>query len=337
MGSIKIDAILAPECDLETLTRLSSLAEKYGFDTIWMGDGAYQRDYASCMTFMAQATKKIGIGLAVTNPYLRHPVKSALAIATINEVSKGRAKLGIGAGSLDTLKSLGYYWERPAQRIADMIIVIRTLLRGDRVNHKADSIIVDGVKAWMPLVGPIPIYVGCRRPIMMRMAGRMAEGVLLDNVPIEYIPYAKRQLLKGAASVGKDLEEFDVGNLSIFAASENRREAKQRVKRHLPYDFITISDRELKAVGLNQSDVEPIVEALKRQLPEEFVKASENVTDYMVEKFSTSGTPEDCIKRIKEYSNAGITRILLGLPTEPRDRPEETLKLAGEHVLPEFQ
>jgi len=58
MGRIKIDAIIAPECDLRTLARLSKMAKRYNFNTIWMGDGAYQRDYTACLTIMAQATKR---------------------------------------------------------------------------------------------------------------------------------------------------------------------------------------------------------------------------------------------------------------------------------------
>ena len=336
MGRINIDAIIAPECDLKTLARLSKMAEKYNFNAIWMGDGAYQRDYASCLTIMAQATKRIGVGLAVTNPYLRHPIKSALAIASVNEISGGRALMGIGAGSLDTLKSLGHNWNMPVERISDMITAVRSFLSGRSVELKTDTISIEGVKAWMPLISPIPIYVGCRRPLMMRMAGRFADGVLLDNVPIEYLPFALDQLKTGSELSRRDFTKFDVGNLSIFAVSEDKKEAMKRVKRHLPYDFITISKRELRAVGLTPRDIEPMLAALRRQLPEDFMKASEFVTDYMVKNFSTSGTPEECIRRIKDYSRAGVTRILLGLPTEPSDKPEETLKLAGESILPEL-
>ena len=171
---------------------------------------------------------------------------------------------------------------------------------------------------------------------MMRMAGRMADGVLLNNVPLEYVPYAITRLRKGAESGRRDFGEFDVGNLNVFAVSEDREEARERVRRQLPIDFISISERELSAVGLSLTDVEPIRTALKRQFPEDFMKASEFVTDYMMEKFSVSGTPEDCVKRMKDYEKAGVTRILLGLSTSPRDRPEETLRLAGESIMAEF-
>jgi 5,10-methylenetetrahydromethanopterin reductase len=336
MSNIKFDIIFAAECDLKTLTNIAKQAERYGFDTVWAGDNSYIRDYAVCLTYMAQATKRIGIGLAVTNPYLRHPFKSALAVASINEVSEGRAKFGIGAGSHETMKSFGYDWDRPAQRIADMITAVRPFLRGENVTFKTDTMMVDGVKACMPLLGPIPIYVGCRRPVMMRMAGRVADGVLLNNVPVEYLPYAISRLRNGTESAGRDLDAFDVGNLNVFSVSEDREEARERVRIQLPIDFISISERELESVGLGLGDVIQIRMALKRQFPEDFVKASRFVTDYMVEKFSVSGTPEDCVRRIKDYVKAGVTRILLGLSTNTVDKPEETIKLAGESILTEF-
>jgi 5,10-methylenetetrahydromethanopterin reductase len=334
---MKIDVTLgAPKCNLETLMNLARLAERYGFDTVWSGDAAYERDYVVGMTHVAQATKKVGVGLAVTNPYLRHPIKTALAVASINEVSGGRAKFGIGAGSLETLRSLGLDWVRPAQRIAEMINVSRDFLRGETVNYVTDTITVSEVKAWMTLMGPIPFYVGCRRPVMLRMAGKTADGVLMDNVPVEYLPYAMDRIRKGAESAGKEIEKFDVGNLNMFAVSEDRTEARRRAKRLLPMVFITITERELEAIGLTKRDVEPIQTVIRRQTAEDFAKASSLVTDYMVDKVATCGTPEDCVKRIRDYGKAGVTRMVLELPTEPVYKPEEILKLAGEAIIPEF-
>jgi 5,10-methylenetetrahydromethanopterin reductase len=334
---MKIDVTLgAPKCNLETIMNLARLAERYGFDTVWMGDPSYERDYVAGLTHVAQATKSVGVGLAVTNPYLRHPIKTALAVASINEVSGGRARFGIGAGSLETLRSLGHDWVRPAQRIAEMIAVSRTFLGGETVNFASDTINVSDVKAWMPLMGPIPIYVGCRRPVMMRMAGRMADGVLLDNVPVEYLPYAIDRIRGGAESAGKAIDRFDVGNMNMFVVSEDRMEARRWAKRLLPMVFITISEMELQAIGLTKKDIEPIQTALRRQLPEDYAKASDLVTDHMAEKVATCGTPEDCVKRIRDYGKAGVTRMVLELPTDPEYEPEETLKLAGEAIIPEL-
>jgi len=189
----------------------------------------------------------------------------------------------------------------------------------------------------IPKRSEIPIVVGCRRPKMLQMAGRVADGILLDNVPLNYMQYAIEQVKKGAASVERKIDDFEYGDLVVSAVSEDRAEARNRVKRHIPFDFITISGRELRTVGLNFKDVEPIRSALRRQLPEDFARARAAVTDEMVDQFSISGTPEDCIRQIRSMENAGMTHVMLSIPSKPEDEPEKMIRLYGEQVIPEFK
>jgi 5,10-methylenetetrahydromethanopterin reductase len=333
----KIGLMVAPEAEFSVLARTARLAEKYGFSSLWIADGAYERDFNVAMTVVAYATKKIKVAVGVTNPYTRHPVKTACTIASLNELLNGRAILGIGAGSRDTLRSFGGDWVKPVETCEEAIQLTRSVLNGEMVHFRGKCVTADRVRMLIPKRGEIPIVVGCRRPLMLQMAGRVADGVLLDNVPINYMRYAIEQVKKGSASVERKIDDFEYGDLVVSAVSEDRAEARNRVKRHIPYDFITISGKELRTVGLTYKDVEPIRAALRRQLPEDFAIARAAVTDKMVDQFSISGTPEDCIRQIKAMEGAGMTLVMLSIPSKPEDEPEEMIQLYGEQVIPEFK
>jgi 5,10-methylenetetrahydromethanopterin reductase len=333
----RIGLMIAPEAEFGVLANTAKLAEKYGFDSLWIADGAYERDFNVAMTVVSYATRSIGVAIGVTNPYTRHPVKTACAIASINELLNGRAILGVGAGSRDMLQSLGKDWVKPVKTCEEAIKVIRAIISGESVDFKGETVTTNRVRIQIPKKSDIPIIVGCRRPLMLQMAGRVADGILLDNAPINYMREAVEYVEKGASSANRKIRNFEFGDLVVSSISEDRREARDRVKRHIPYDFITISERELKTIGLTLKDAEPIRAALRRQLPEDFAKARGAVTDKMVDEFSVSGNPEDCIRQIEAMEKAGMTLVMLSLPSRPEDEPEEMIKLFGEHVIPYFK
>src|SRR4051812_25021185 len=83
---------------VQQTTEYVRLAEQWGYDSAWLGDDIGGRDPFIALTSWATATKSIRLGVAVTNPYTRHPVSIAATAATLDECSNGRAILGIGTG-----------------------------------------------------------------------------------------------------------------------------------------------------------------------------------------------------------------------------------------------
>ena len=96
------------------------LAEANGYDTAWLADERFYREVYSCLTYFAQHTSRIKVGPCVTDPYTRHPALTAMAIATLDELSGGRAILGIGAG-ISGFTELGVERKKPARAIREHI------------------------------------------------------------------------------------------------------------------------------------------------------------------------------------------------------------------------
>ena len=106
------------------------LAEDSKFDYVWITDHYNNRNVCAMLTILALKTHTIKMGSGVTNPYHINPAVTASAIATINEISNGRAVLGIGAGDKVTFDRIGISWEKPLGRMREAVEIIKALHSG---------------------------------------------------------------------------------------------------------------------------------------------------------------------------------------------------------------
>ncbi|MHA1838933.1 MAG: LLM class flavin-dependent oxidoreductase [Candidatus Ranarchaeia archaeon] len=336
---IKIGLLLDPGTPPEEIPKYARFAENAGFYGIWGGDTPTTPHAPVVLTLMAQYTSTIPIGYSLTNPYVRHVVKTAVSAATLDDASNQRLIFTFGAGTLEGLQAIGMDWIRPVLHIREAITVCRRLWAGETVTFEGETTQVKNTRLYRPPKREdIPVYIGCRRPYMARLAGEIAEGIILDNIPLGYSDYIQKQLQKGADKAGRKLTKnnFCVANMSTWSVSHNRQEAMDSARFLVPIDFITISDREIKAAGLTHDDVAPIQKALQQQTLDSLKEAANHVTDHMINEFSVAGTPEDCIERISQFEKKGFDLIILALPTEHKFKPWQSLRLAKEEILPYF-
>ena len=177
----------------EAIAQTVQRAEDCGFNEAWVGDsqGIWHDLYVS-ITLWAVRTRRIRLGVGVTNLITRHPAVTARAMATLDEVSGGRALLGFGAGDT-ALKHLGL---KPSS-LKDMeegILLIRGLLAGEDGQYQGNTI--PRFTGFQPR--KVPIYLACYGPKMLELAGRVTDGV---NVPTgispELIQYALGRIESG--------------------------------------------------------------------------------------------------------------------------------------------
>src|SRR5207244_5865725 len=103
-----------------------------GYDYLWLADERFFREVYASLTLCALRTERIKLGPCVTDPYSRHPAMTAMAIATVDEISRGRAVLGIGAG-VSGFREMGVTRARPGVAIGEAGGVVRRTLAGERV------------------------------------------------------------------------------------------------------------------------------------------------------------------------------------------------------------
>jgi 5,10-methylenetetrahydromethanopterin reductase len=179
------------------LVRHAALAESMGFDSVWVIDSQLLcREVTVTLAAILLATKTIRAATGVTQPVTRHASVMASAMATLSELSGGRAIMGIGTG-FSSLRTIGLGQAKIAE-VETYVGSVRALLRGDPVRF-GDT---DGSLSWLPAPASVPIVIAATGPRMIRTAGRIADGVILHHgVSPELITRALGWLDGGAAEV----------------------------------------------------------------------------------------------------------------------------------------
>jgi 5,10-methylenetetrahydromethanopterin reductase len=168
---------LFPEAPAAELVDTFVAAEELGLDEVWIGDeGPAHQDPFAVLAAAAVRTSRITLGVAVTNPYLRHPAVTASAMAAVADLSGGRAILGIGAGGGVALDPVGIARTEPLKRTRDAVRVARAVVSGQ------------ATEGYTPPEGaarhdPLPVFIGARGEAFNRYASAAADGAFLGGIP----------------------------------------------------------------------------------------------------------------------------------------------------------
>lgn len=178
-------------------------AEELGCSFLWANDDRLQRDLFGVLTAIALATGRVRLGPGVTNPYSRHPALLASATATLDEISGGRAVLGLGAGGTNH-RALGVERTAPVATLREAIDLIRRLLSGETVTREGHVVSRDAVLGFEPVREAVPIYLGARGPRMLELAGEVADAAIVGNLAtVGGWRYARERVRAGLDRAGR--------------------------------------------------------------------------------------------------------------------------------------
>ncbi|MUV91109.1 5,10-methylenetetrahydromethanopterin reductase, partial [Halapricum sp. CBA1109] len=217
---------LTPEHPVGTLADFAATAESAGLDAAFVSHHYNNRDQFMALTEMASRTDDIALGPGIANPYETHPVTLASRMATLQEVSGGRGRFGIGPGDASTLANLGFDQDDALRRTLETFKVAQELWAGERVDHDGTFRADDAGLNYE--VESIPVYVGAQGPHMTRMAAKHADGVLYNGVHPRDVEWAADQVAKGLEERPDHRGEFDFaayGSVSVAEDADAAREA----------------------------------------------------------------------------------------------------------------
>ena len=278
---------LIPEAPVEQIVALGRRAEALGFERCWVYDeGLATRDVYVTLAAIAVATSRLRIGTGITNPYTRHPATTAAAIATIDDLSSGRAFLGIGAGGSLTLGPLGIERERPLAAVRDVITACRGLFSGAPVTMHGQGFELR--EATLGFGRPdIEIWLAGRGPKMLALGGELADGVMLDFIHKETLGDCVRQ-------VRSDPSRRTQISYSTMVITDD--EAMADTKPHMTYRLVDSRPQVRQRLGITDTQVATIREAMADGL----VAAGQLVRDEWVHPFVISGTVDQCARELAE-------------------------------------
>jgi len=153
-------------------------AEADGFGSAWSVHFSRAVDALDVLAVAGGRTSRIGLGVGVVPTYPRHPLALAQQAATVQAFCGGRLTLGVGVSHRPVIEDLhGLPYARPAAHMRDYLSVLMPLLREGSVRHKGDFYQVDGGFV-VPGTSPVPVLVGALSPLMVEVAGELADGVV---------------------------------------------------------------------------------------------------------------------------------------------------------------
>jgi probable F420-dependent oxidoreductase len=322
-----------PDPPYQRLVELMQLAEANGFEYGWTYDShiLWQEPYP-LLTACALDTVKIKLGLNVTNPGTREPTVTASAFATLQDISGGRMVMGIGRGD-SARRVIGQQPVKVAE-FEQAVAMIKDLMNGREVRWNDTDVQIK----WAKGLPPIPLYVAGYGPKVLSIAGRLADGVIIQLADPEIVEWIIGIVRGAAAEAGRDPAELKIVACApahitndIAAACEQVRWFPAMVSNHV-MDLLSKYDRSQLPEGLTS-----YVEQWERQRYDYAehsrvgAKHGEFVSDETCERFCILGTPDQHVAKLKQLEAAGVDQWNIYLMTSGQ---EHTLETYGKEIIP---
>ena len=339
MNIVTTGVLLSGELPASELAPLARHIEEWGYDYLWFADERFFREVYSSLTLCALNTSRIKLGPCVTDPYTRHPALTAQAIGTLDEISAGRAVLGIGAG-ISGFAELGVDRFRPALAIREAVTLIRALLRDKEVDYQGRTVGFNGGGLNFPPIRPdIPIYIASNSPMGLRLAGELADGAIVSSCASEAtVDYSLGIIGEGASRTGRDIADIDrVARLNCCIAP-NAQEALQGVRLSMVRSLSTYA-RFATAAGV---EVPPNLTEAVAQMGythdrQKLESLARQVPDDLIRDATLVGTVGEVTAGVVSIIERGITQVTIRASATSHQGIDATLEAFATQVMPEVR
>jgi 5,10-methylenetetrahydromethanopterin reductase len=316
-----------------TLVEWAVLAEQKGFDFCWFPHDILCKNTWIMTTAVAMVTEKIRIGSVGTNPYTTDPAEIATYVATLDELSKGRAVLGLGLHTEKMVEWLGIKVKDMMTRTRESIEIVRRLLRGEVVAYQGDEFHWSDqcYLRFKPYRDRVPIYACGFGKDYLSLTGEIGDGSLPMATPPESAGLMVKAIHDGLRRSGRKPGDIDITGCAWFSVSDSEEAAQDTIRRIIAYFGPYLEEEALNTIGLSVKDFDRI----KTRISEgQYAEAESLVTERML-GLALVGTPKQVIPRIERLLESGITQVSVGGPLGPD--PRKTIELLGDRVIPYFR
>ena len=324
-----------PDPPYTRLLELIRLGEQAGFDHGWTYDShVLWQEGIVLLTLMARETERMKLGHCVTNPGTREPTVLASAYATLQDVSGGRVVCGIGRGD-SARRVIGYQPVKMAE-FERSCRMIKALMNGEQVEWNEKQVQLE----WAKGLPRIPLYVAAYGPRALGVAGRVADGVIIQLADPVIVKWIMEQARAAAAEVGRDPDELECIVCAPSHVSDDLADARDQV-RWFP---AMVSNHVLDLIEAHGEDSEiphELTDYVKARKSYDYSEHSrvgarhgDWVSDEICDRFSVIGSVGEITAKLRELETAGVDQFNIYLMTHGQ---EETLEAYGREVIPQFR
>ena len=319
---------ILPNRPLKDFIDIVSLADELNYGGVWVADSqSVFRDAFIALTMFAQHTRQLQLATGVSNAITRHPAVIANNFATLDEISGGRAILGIGVGD-SAIFNIG---QKPAKlkRLEYVIGVVRKLMAGESAEFDGAELKV----SWPPR--QVPVVIACTGPRSLQLAGRIADGVLFQvGAAPGLVRYAQKNIALGAKEAGRELKDIKLYQRLACAVGDDREQVRTEAKGYAPVAANTIYSSIPREDIPDElwDDLHEMKQAYDYQQHGSMdAKQAALITDRILDAVAIAGTAAEAVPRFQELIDLGVENFVL--PVATRD-PAAIIRKLSDEVIP---
>jgi probable F420-dependent oxidoreductase len=324
-----------PDPPYARMIELMQFAEGQSFEYAWTYDShiLWQDSYATLALAAAQ-TEKIKLGHFVTNPGIRDPTVVASWYATVQDISNGRMAMGIGRGD-SSRRVVGLTPVKVAE-FERRCRMIKELMNGREVEWNDKQLKLEWVREELP---PIPLWIAGYGPKALAVAGRVADGVIIQLADQQIIQWIMDTARRAAEEAGRDPSELKC----IVGAPSNVTDVIESAREQAKWFPAMVSNHVMDLIeryGFDSEIPAALTEYVKARKFYDYKEHSrvgaahgEFVTDEIVDRFCVLGTPAEATAKLKELESVGVDQFNIYLMTNSQ---EATLEAYGRDIIPQF-
>jgi F420-dependent oxidoreductase-like protein len=314
--------------DRPTVLRTARLAEELGYDSIWVPE-AWGYEQFQLLTEIALATRSLKVATGIANVFSRSAALLAMSIATLDEISEGRAILGLGTSGRNVVENLhGVPYRKPLTRLRETIGIVRALLRGDRLSPEMSTLFeARHFKLEMqPRRADVPIYVASLQEQAIREVGRLADGWVPTFWPYRHLRDGMAVLAEGASRAGRDPARIDVAPFVSIVPLDDVAAARALIKPAVAF-YIGGMGTYYHALFCRYGFADNADHVRELYLAGQRREAAAAVSDALIDAIAICGSPGHCRERLAEWRAHGVGTALMTLPSGvPYEMLEQLLR-----------
>lgn len=348
---VRFSYVQLPDYPLADSIEMIKTADDLGFYAAYSVDETWHKDMWLLFAAAADKTRNIRMGPNVTHVILREPTHIVQMLATLDELTNGRAEAVVSFGNLGMLDQYHLDWAhmRPLARVKEGLQVMRQFLQDGAINFDGEFFRYTGLFTFArPVQERIPLKMGgMGGPRSFEVAGEIADGLHHAlGYSRENYEYVAEHVQAGLDRSGRTLDDFDLGAWLCWAVAEDSAAAKNAARIMVAFYISSMPRNQLERHGLKRDDLQPIIDALGAG---EIDKAIELTSPDIAQTLSVAGTPEECVAKLKaDILPTGVNHIIAAV-TDPflvklfsgKDITgvpdvQGQLRLIHDHVMPEL-
>ncbi len=311
---------------------LMQLAEQHGFEYGWTYDShILWQEATPLLTLLAVHTEKLKLGHCVTNPGTREPTVTASAYATLHDISGGRMVMGIGRGD-SARRVIGQKPVKMAE-FESACRMMKDLMNGRPVEWNGKDLEL----TWAKGREPVPMYIAAYGPRALGVAGRVADGVIIQLADPVIVRWIMDQARAAATEAGRDPDELECLVCAPSIVTGNLQEAREAVRWFPAMVSNHVMDL-IERYGEGSEIPRELTEYVKarkfydyKDHSREGAAHGEFVTDEICDRFTVIGGVDAVREKLRELESVGVDHFNIYLMTHGQ---EDILRAYGDEIIP---